>query len=598
MRIPHNNASVLVVTTNYTSYEGDSVPPPSLQPAIAGRRYMASTGHYLATEAAIGILEAGGNAIDAGVAASLTLGVVQSDQVQVGGVAPIMLYLAEADEVLTISGLGWWPKAASLDYFIDAHDGAIPVGVRRTVIPAAPDAYIMALTRFGTMTFGDIAQQAIRCAGDGMPMHRHMRIYTERFEERHRQWPSSAEVFLPGGKLPDIGDLFVQSDLAAALTYMVDEERAAASGGREARLSAARDAFYRGDIAQKIVAFQRENDGWMTAEDLASYASAIEPPVAYRYRGIDIYSCGPWCQGPVVPQALSLLEGYDLESLGHNSPEYIHVVAEAIKLAFADREKYYGDPRFVDVPMAALLDPGYAAERRKLIRLDQAWKELPPAGSVNGASGAWTAPAAPEDAPTPVFTADTSYAAVIDSDGNIFSATPSDTSWDAPVVPGLGFVPSARGSQSFAVRGHPSCVAPGKRPRLTPNPAIALKKGEFAMPFGASGGDTQPQGMLQVLLNHVVFGMDIQASIDAPRLCTHSQPDSFEPHTAYPGRLALEGRIDGAVGNRLAELGHNVDWLSDISIGVSGVCAISADLNRGVMTGGADPRRPARAMGW
>ena len=598
MRIPRNSASGLVVTTNYTSYEGDSVPPPSLQPAIGGRRYMASTGHYLATEAAIGILEAGGNAIDAGVAASLTLGVVQSDQVQVGGVAPIMLYLAETDEVLTISGLGWWPKAASLDYFIDAHGGTIPVGVRRTVIPAAPDAYIMALTRFGTMTFGGIARQAIRCAGEGMPMHRHMRIYTERFEERHRRWPSSAAVFLPGGNLPDVGDLFVQSDLADALTYMVDEERTAASGGREAGLSAARDAFYKGDIAQKIVAFQRENDGWMTAEDLASYASAIEPPVAYRYRGIDIYSCGPWCQGPVVPQALSLLEGYDLESLGHNTPKYIHVVAEAIKLAFADREKYYGDPRFVDVPMAALLDPDYSAERRKLIRSDQAWKELPPPGSVNGASGAWSAPVAPEDAPTPVFAADTSYAAVIDSDGNVFSATPSDTSWDAPVVPGLGFVPSTRGSQSFAVRGHPNCVAPGKRPRLTPNPAIALKRGEFAMPFGASGGDTQPQGMLQVLLNHVVFGMDIQASIDAPRLCTHSQPDSFEPHTAYPGRLALEGRIDKATGDRLAELGHNVDWLRDISIGVSGVCAISADLKRGVMTGGADPRRPARAMGW
>ena len=200
--------------------------------------------------------------------------------------------------------------------------------------------------------------------------------------------------------------------------------------------------------------------------------------------------------------------------------------------------------------------------------------------------------------PAPLFAADTSYAAVIDREGNIFSATPSDTSWDAPVVPGLGFTPSARGSQSFAVPGHPSCVAPGKRPRLTPNPAIALKKGEFAMPFGASGGDTQPQGMIQVLLNHVVFGMDIQTAIDAPRLCTHSQPDSFEPHAAYPGRLALEGRIDVATGNRLSELGHDVDWLRDISIGVSGVCAISADLERGLMTGGADPRRPARAMGW
>ncbi len=586
------------MATKHPSYEGESVPPPSLQPAAIGRRYMASTGHYLATEAAIDILQGGGNAVDAGVSACITLGVVQSDQVQFGGVAPIMVYLAEMDEVLTISGLGWWPKAASLDYFVNECGGEIPIGVRRTVVPAAPDAYIQALSRYGTMSFGDAARHAIRCAREGIALHRHMKIYIERHAERIRNWPGNAECFLPDGRIPEVGDLLVQRDLAATLQYMADEEHAAAKGGRESGLAAARDAFYKGDIAQMMVAFQRENGGWLTAGDLAGYASAVEPPVAYRYRGIDIYSCGPWCQGPVVPQALSLLEGIDLETLGHNTPEYIHAVAEAIKLAFADRERHYGDPRFVDVPIGALLDSDYAAERRKLIRSDEAWTELPPAGSVNGGPDRWAAPAATRDAPTPVHAADTSYAAVIDGDGNVFSATPSDTSWDAPMVPGLGFTPSARGSQSFAVPGHASCVAPGKRPRLTPNPAIALKRGEFAMPFGASGGDTQPQGMLQVLLNHVVFGMDIQAAIDAPRLCTHSQPDSFEPHTAYPGRLALESRIDRAAGDRLAALGHDVDWLRDISIGVGGVSAISADLKQGAMTGGADPRRPARAMGW
>ena len=228
----------------------------------------------------------------------------------------------------------------------------------------------------------------------------------------------------------------------------------------------------------------------------------------------------------MLPQALSLLEGFDLAALGHNTPEYIHVVAEAIKLCFADREQYYGDPRFVDVPMEALLDPGYAADRRKLIRRDQAWPELPPSGEVNGAAESWSAAISAEDALTPVFAADTSYAAVIDNKGNVFSATPSDASWDAPVVPGLGLVPSTRGSQSFVVPGHPSCVAPGKRPRLTPNPVIAMKKGEFAMPFGASGGDTQPQAMLQVLLNHVVFDMEIQAAIDAPP-ALHAQPARY-----------------------------------------------------------------------
>ncbi len=586
------------MTTKYPSYEGASVPPPSLQPAVTGRRYMASTGHYLATEAAIEVLEAGGNAVDAGIAACITLNVTQSDQVQFGGVAPIMLYLADSDEVLTISGLGWWPEAASLEYFIEECAGEIPIGVRRSVVPAAPDAYIQALTRYGTMSFGDVARHAICCARDGFPLHRHLQIYIERFAERTRDWPGNADVFFTDGQIPQVGDLFVQQDLAATLSYMADEERAKASNGRKAGLAAARDAFYKGDIAAKIVAFQRENGGWLTEKDLAGYASEIELPVTYKYQDIDVYSCGPWCQGPVVPQALSLLEGFDLGSMGHNSPDYIHVVAEAIKLSFADREQYYGDPKFVNVPISTLLHPDYSAKRRAQIRPNQAWSELPPAGSIDGNSSSWTAPLAGDGSPTPLFSADTSYAAVMDKEGNIFSATPSDTSWDAPVVPGLGFTPSARGSQSFAVSGHPSCVAPGKRPRLTPNPAIALKKGEFAMPFGASGGDTQPQGMIQVLLNHIVFGMDIQTAIDAPRLCTHSQPDSFEPHTAYPGRLALESRIDSATGDRLVELGHDVDWLREISIGVSGVCAISADLKRGVMTGGADPRRPARAMGW
>lgn len=597
MKIQHCIAKP-AVTNRYPKYEGESVPPPAYQPAITGRRYMASTGHYLATEAAIDILEAGGNAIDAGVAACITLSVVQSDQVQFGGVAPIMLYLAETNEVLTISGLGWWPKAASLDYFVDDCGGEIPVGVRRTVVPAAPDAYLQALARYGTMSFGGVARQAIRCASEGISLHRHMQIYIERYAERTRDWPGNAKSFFPNDEVPQLGDLIVQSDLAGVLIYMADEERAAATTSREAGLSAAHDAFYKGDIAREMLAFQREQEGWLTEDDLGGYASAIEPAVTSRYRGIDVYSCGPWCQGPVLPQMLSLLEGFDLQALGHNSPAYIHVVAEAIKLAFADRERYYGDPRFVDVPMAALLDPHYATERRKLIRPESAWPELPAAGDLGAGGSPWSSPRASEDAQTPAFAADTSYAAVIDSQGNVFSGTPSDTSWDSPVVPGLGFAPSSRGSQSFAVRGHPSCVAPGKRPRLTPNPALAMKDGEWVMPFGASGGDTQPQGMLQVLLNHVVFGMDIQTAMDAPRLCTHSQPDSFEPHTASPGRLALEGRIDRVIGERLTDLGHNVDWLPDISIGVGGVSAISADLERGVMTGGADPRRPARAMGW
>jgi gamma-glutamyltranspeptidase/glutathione hydrolase len=299
---------------------------------------------------------------------------------------------------------------------------------------------------------------------------------------------------------------------------------------------------------------------------------------------------------------LTLLEGVDLKALGHNSPAYAHVVTEAMKLAFADRERYYGDPRMVRVPMDTLLSPAYNAERRRLIRDDHAWPEMPPAGRVPG----FDEPSAPRPHPSaaamaeasPALPGDTSYACVVDAKGNVMSVTPSDVSWESPAIPGLGFCPSARGSQSWAVPGHPSCMAPGKRPRLTPNPALARRGTAWLMPFGAPGGDLQPQGMLQVFLNHTVFGMSVQDAIDAPRFVSHSFPGSFEPHPSHPGRLDVERGVGGATGNALAALGHKVEWLPDLSIATAGVCAIVADREAGILYGGADPRRAARAMGW
>jgi gamma-glutamyltranspeptidase/glutathione hydrolase len=221
---------------------------------------------------------------------------------------------------------------------------------------------------------------------------------------------------------------------------------------------------------------------------------------------------------------------------------------------------------------------------------------MPPAGDIAGYGGAYFAPpVADELAPAHP---DTSYTCAIDKQGNVFSATPSDVSFEGPVIPGLGICPSSRGSQSFAMSGHASAVAPGKRPRLTPNPALAIAPGRFAMPFGAPGGDIQPQGMLQVFLNHVVFGMDIQHAIDAPRFATHSHPNSFEPHESFPGRLAIEGRVAPEIREDLKEKGHAVDVLPDISIGVAGVCALRADLENGLLSGGADPRRSGRVIGW
>ena len=565
------------------------------QPMIAGTRYMISAGHYLATQAGFDILEAGGNAIDAGVAAGIALGVVQSDIVQVPGVAPIMIRLAETGEVLTISGLGWWPKAASLELFVEQHGGTIPTGLIRTVVPAAPDAWITALQRYGTMSFGEVSAAAIRFAREGFAMHPWMTQYIESCVDAYREWPTNAAIYLPDGKPPQPGELFVQTDLARSLQFMADQEAAASSDGRDAGLNAARDAFYRGDLASEIVRFHAENGGLLTAEDMAEFRVGVEPPVKVAFQGTDVYTCGPWCQGPVLAQMLSLLDGYDLNELGHNSPQYIHLLTEAMKLSFADRERYYGDPRFVDVPMETLLSADYAAKRREMIDWERAYPEMPPAGEAGeGGTGA----SYPPSDGGPGLAADTSYVCVVDGQGNAFSATPSDVSFEGPVIPGTGFCPSSRGSQSFAIPGHASSVAPGKRPRLTPNPALAVREGEFVMPFGTPGGDAQTQGMLQVFLNRQVFGMNVQEAVEAPRFVTHSFPNSFEPHKYFPGRLEVEGRVAAGDTDRLADLGHQVTRLDDLAQGVAGICIIEADRKTGQLSGGADPRRPSRAMGW
>ena len=608
----------------------------AMQPPIHATRHMVSAGHHLATQAGYEILEAGGNAVDAGVAAGLALGVVHSDMVQFAGVAPIMIYLAEEGRVVTISGLGWWPRAASLDRFVSEFGGHVPTGILRTVVPAAPDAWILALRRYGTMGFGDVAAAAIRYAREGFAMHHVMLEYLTAHAEDYRRWPSSREIYLPGGQLPQEGERFVQSDLAASIQHMADEEApAAARAGREAGLTAARDAFYRGDLARAMARYHEENGGWLTMQDLAEYESTIAEPVVVRLGEVEVYTCGPWCQGPALAQMVRLLDGIDLAALGHNSARYVHTITEAMKLCFADRERYYGDPRFVEVPLDRLLSDGYARERRALVRPDEAWPDMPPpgiAGTGAGASGpgggAGTAfrgdggndsnsngggggrdgarsgaggPARRDrDAPAAPFpaSADTSYCCAVDRHGNCFSATPSDVSWESPVIPGTGMCPSSRGSQSWAVPGHASCVAPGKRPRLTPNPAFARwRDGRRKMPFGTPGGDVQTQAMLQVLLNVTRFGMGTQEAIEAPRFATASFPNSFEPHACLPGRLAVEGRIPEAVTDALAALGHDVERLADLSHRTAGVCAIQVDDETGIMEGGADPRRMSRAMG-
>jgi gamma-glutamyltranspeptidase/glutathione hydrolase len=570
---------------------------PAYRPTLTGTRHMIAAGHHAAAHAGFTVLEAGGNAVDAGVAAGIALGVLQTDLVNFAGVAPMMIYVADRREVVTIDGLGIWPRAADINVFVKRHGGKMPPGILRTVIPAAPYAWLTALEKFGTMGFGDVAQAAIRLAREGFAMHWLMAGFIAEHEEDYRRWPSSAEVFLPNGRPPRVGELFVQRDLARTLQYMADEEAAHAKGGRVAGLHAARDAFYRGDIAAAIARYHREHEGWVTLEDMAAYTVTLEPPVRTRFGDIDLYACGPWCQGPALPQALNIVSGLDLRKLGHNSPQYIHVLAEALKLAFADRQRYYADPRFVKVPIDVLLSESYAAERRKCIDPRKAAPGLPAAGEAGRAAA--PKPKLPQPARgESVQEPDTSYVAVIDRHGNAFSATPSDASSSTPVIPGTGLCPSSRGSQSWCDPDHPAAVAPGKRPRLTCNPAMALRNGRAFMPFGSPGNDVQPQAMLQVFLNLNLFGMELQAAIEAPRFATFSFPASSEPHAYYPARLNLEQRIPRGTGEALAALGHDVNWWPELERRAGAVCAVRVNPDTGILEGGADPRRLAYALGW
>jgi len=557
------------------------------RPTLHGTRHAISAGHYLAAAAGFAILEAGGNAVDAGCAAGIALAVLQPDLVNVAGVAPILIRRANG-EVESIAGLGTWPRALPADLFMREHGGKIPDGVLRTVVPAAPDAWITALRRHGTMRFADVAASAIRFAADGFSVYPLLATSIAAHAEEYRRYPSNTAIFLRNGTPPAIGEKFVQADLARTLQYMADQDRAAPD--RITGLQAAHDAFYRGDIAREIVAFQRREGGYLTMDDLAAYRSPTEPVVRRHWRGHEVIVCGPWCQGPALLEALALVEHLGLDGLAHNSPEYLHRVVECINLALADREYFFGDPAFVDVPVDHLLDPSTIARRAAAVRDDRAFGRMPP--PLDAAE----IPRAASASELPKVEADTSYCCVVDRWGNAFSATPSDGCGNVPIVPGLGIAPSGRGSQSRPDPAHPSGIAPGKRPRLTPNPAMVVTRAGGVMPFGTPGGDVQTQAMLQVLLNVLHFGMDLQSAIEAPRVASYSFPSSFAPFEYFPGRLAVEGRIEPRTRDALAARGHEIKEWPDWTWLAGSVEAILTDPETGLIAAGADPRRPAYAI--
>ena len=564
-----------------------------------GARWAVAAGHPLAAAAGARVLQAGGNAIDAGIAAGLCLGVVHPDMVSFAGVAPILVHRARTRETWQVAGVGPYPRALTLEYFRERYGGQIPPGVPRSVVPAAPDAWLTALARWGTLSFAEVVAPALECAERGFPISHFTAHQMAGHEATYRQWPTSAALFLRDGRPLRAGEILVQQELAQTIRGMMRAE-AVAGGGRAVGVRAARDAFYKGDVARAIAAFHQANDGLLAYEDLASFEVEVAAALRSSFHAYEVAACGFWCQGPVLVQMLNLLEGDDLPALGHNSPAYLHRLVETIKLAFADREAYYGDPLHVKVPADGLLSKAYAAARRALIREREAWPGLAPAGDPYAPAPVRESAGREGPAPAPASTGhalDTSYVAVVDTDGNAFSATPSDFSIDGPVVPGVGCVVSPRGSQGWLDPAHPSVVAPGKRPRLTPAPAIAFRDGALLMPFGTPGGDVQQQAMLQVFLNVAVFGLSIQEAIEAPRVASRSFPDSFWPHSIAPGKLEVEGRIPEATRAALAALGHQVSAWPDWEWRAGGVCGVLVD-RTGARRAGVDPRRGCHAIAW
>lgn len=557
---------------------------------VIGTRWAAAAGHPLASEAAARVLQAGGNAIDAGVAAGLCLGVVHPDMVSVAGVAPILVHVARTGETWQVSGVGPYPRASTVEYFVKRHGQQIPPGLARTVVPAAPEAWCTALERWGTMSFAEVATAATEHAERGFPVSNFSAYQMAANADKYKRWPSSASLYLRAGHPYRTGEVLVQRELGDTLRRMASAE-AHAGGSRAAGIRAARDEFYRGETAKRIAAFHQSEGGPLTLEDLADFAVEVAPALRARFGADELAVCGFWCQGPVLPMMLNMLEGVDLRALGHNSPAYLHRLVETIKLAFADREAHFGDPRFVKIP-EWLLSKAFAQKRREQVG-EHAWPQMPPPGDPA------QAPVRRHEA-LPVAggssdALDTSYVAVLDAEGNGFSATPSDPNTDSPVVPGVGCVVSPRGSQGWLDPGHPSVVAPGKRPRLTPAPAMALRDGRLMMPFGTPGGDVQQQAMLQVFLNVTIFDLPLQQAIEMPRVASRSFPDSFWPHVMSPGKLQVEGRVAPETREALAALGHDVVIWPDWEWRAGAVCGVYAGAD-GTRWGGADPRRGAHAI--
>ncbi len=566
------------------------------RPTIAGSHYAASCGHYLATAAAMRVLDAGGNAVDAGVTAAIALTVLQPDVVSFAGVLPTLIYMKSDNCVVSLEGLGYWPAGTDLARLKAEGGDAVPQGILRQIFPAAPATHVEALRRFGTITYEQAATPALQLARDGFYLYPILRDSIDQHAADIDRYTENASIFRPGGRTPPVGSRLKQANLSKTIGRMIDAERQA-SGDRKAKLRAVHDCFYRGSIAEDIAAFHKKHRGFLTREDLAGFEVPVEKSISTMYRGIEVHACDVWCQGIVMLETLKTLEGIDLAALGHNTPQYLHILAQALDLAFADREAYVGDPKFMKVPTSQLLSADYAAKQRSRINQERALGRMPEPGEIAGIARPSLASLMPGKGKAPPAP-DTIYSCVADSHGNVWSATPSDTMYDTPMIDGLGINISTRGMQSRFLETHPCSVAPGKRPRLTPSPALALKDNSFHMAWGSPGGDIQVQSMLQVFLNINAFGLQVQQAIESPRVGTFNFPNSFSPHAYYPGRLCVESRFPEDIIGALEKRGYDIEMWSGKSWSMGSVCAILRDAETGLLHAGADPRREGYAMAW
>ncbi len=592
--------------------KGDAKRPPTGRPVVYGTNGVISSGHYLTSMAGMQMLLNGGNAFDAVVAACYAAGVTEplaNYSLLAEGV--FMLYDAKSGDLLSLSGQGTAPNKATVEFYKSLGHDVIPTGPGEDAplsftVPGVVAALNSMLEKYGTKSLGEILEPAIHYADDGFPNYEYMlqRLGDQSIRDQFALFPAGGEeIFFDDGNVPEPGTLLIQKNLAMMLKQMVTSEDSR-NGSREQGIQAATDEFYQGNIAASIVDFSTKVGGILEANDLASYVPKYGNPCKTTFLGHEIHGHSTWTQGIMTFQALNILENFDLKGLGHNSPDYIHIVIEALKLCFADRDAYYGDPDYVTVPIDGLLSKKYAAEQAKRIDPKSAYPELPLPGdpwkySQSDAPSERTQ--TPEQGkvktgPTGNATG-TTHISCIDAQGNLVCATPSGGSFSKGVFfPDQGASISSRIEMFNFIDGHPNRLEPGKRPRTTLINYIVTKDDVPVMTFGCPGGDHQAQANTQLILNSLLFGMNPQESVEAPRFATESVPDSFYPHSYYPNRVSLEEGFPSEITSALKEKGHG-------EIVRTATCGMGATISRrepttGVMSTSGDPRRSCYALGW